>query len=123
MKTFMCPPPRSFSPNSAICGHNNAARAACSRRDSRPLTHRDRLSPARLLVRVNAQRQLADDLVGEERVRRVDRTETCVPKELLDTASLENTAAAAQFEGRIHYLPGLLRHHVFQADDFHRPVL
>src|SRR6266446_5507649 len=79
------------------------------------------LAPARLRVGVDAEGQLADYLVGEGRVGRVDPAEPRVAEQPLDPGGGEDAVAARQVESGIHHLPHHLRRPVFRRDDLHRP--
>lgn len=59
-------------------------------------------SPARLLVGIDPERQLAGDLVGQRRVRRVEAPGATVAEQALQLALPEHPEAARQIDGPVH---------------------
>ena len=73
-------------------------------------------------VRVDAEAELGDELVGEQRVARMEATHPHVAEELFDAVALERTGSAAQVERTVDDVVGVVDDDVAGTDDPHRPV-
>src|SRR6266511_2986799 len=79
------------------------------------------LPPTRLLVRVDSQRQLADDLVGEGGIGGVYAAEARVAEQAFGPRCREDAEAAGRLERDVRDLPGALHRPVLGRDDLERP--
>src|SRR4029079_14060784 len=66
-----------------------------------PVPSRQTLTPARLLVGAYPERDLADDLVGQRGVGRVEASGTGVAEQAFELALLEHAEAARQVERQV----------------------
>jgi hypothetical protein len=80
-----------------------------------------RVSP-RLLVRVDPERELADELVGDRRVGGVGAAEAGVAEQLLQPAAAEDPRTARDVHGDVDDLPRLGHGHVLRCDDLQWPL-
>src|SRR6185503_12900897 len=81
-----------------------------------------RLTPARLLVGVDAERNLADDFVRQQRVGRVELPRPGVAEQPLELALLEHAEAAGEIQRAVGHAEGGLHHLVLHREDLDEPV-
>src|SRR5262249_14199158 len=94
---------------------------ALPRPDFFALTLAPVLTPARLLVRIDPEAQLAHELVSERRVRGLDPAQARAAQEPRDAGRGEEAEAAGELERQIPHLPGALDSPVLGRDDLERP--
>src|SRR5438128_907335 len=75
-----------------------------------------RLSPARLLAQVDAERRLGHEFVHEEAVRRVEAAAPRITEQALQLASAEHAGAAGDFHDRVDDPPAGLYGMIFGRD-------
>src|SRR5206468_10867205 len=80
------------------------------------------LSPPRLFVRADAARNLADDFVSEQRVRRMEAARARIAEQPLELALLEHAEAAREIERAIGDAERGFDRPVLQRHDSQEPV-
>src|SRR5258708_38891231 len=80
------------------------------------------LSPARLFVEADAERDLADDLVAQRRVGRMETAGAAIAEQPLQLALLEHPEAAREIERAIDDAERRFRRPVLEGDDAQEPV-
>ena len=80
------------------------------------------LSPSRLLVRANPKRDLADELVREQRIRRMEPAGAAVAEQPLELALLEHAEAARKIERPIDDVERRFHSPMLDRKEPHQPV-